>query len=332
VLKGAIVVTKVTPKVNVSRGELVPYTITARNTLNGTLTGINIADRLPAGFQYRVGSARVDNVAMEPVQLGRVLTWPNLNFTAQAVKTIDLLLVVGAGVREGEHVNQAYAINSFVDTVVSDVAEATVRIVPDADFDCTDILGKVFDDRNVNGMQDEGEPGLPAVRLATVNGLLVTTDQHGRYHITCPMIANEARGSNFILKLDVRTLPTGYRMTTGNPETIRLTRGKFATLNFGASIHRVVRVDVNAMAFEGDQPGATYKDRLKQMMTTLAERPSVLRIAYANATDDARLVRQRMDNLIAFIRACWAEDEDRYRLSIEEEIMTIGTPAKGDVK
>ena len=79
-----------------------------------------------------------------------------------------------------------------------------MRIIPDPDFDCTDILGKVFDDRNVNGIQDKGEPGLPGVRLVTVRGLLVTTDSFGRYHITCPMIANEDRGSNFILKLDTR--------------------------------------------------------------------------------------------------------------------------------
>lgn len=32
--------------------------------------------------------------------------------------------------------------------------------MPDPTFDCTDIIGKVFDDRNANGSQDEGEPGL----------------------------------------------------------------------------------------------------------------------------------------------------------------------------
>ena len=36
-------------------------------------------------------------------------------------------------------------------------------------------------------------------------------------------------GSNFILKLDTRTLPTGYRMTTVNPETVRLTRAHLAS-------------------------------------------------------------------------------------------------------
>ncbi len=335
VLKGAIVVTKTTPLVNVTRGQLVPYTITARNTLAGALTGITISDRVPAGFQYRTGSARVNGVAAEPLQVGRVLNWRDQNFRATEERRIDLILVVGAGVREGEHVNQAYAVNEAVATVVSDIAEATVRIVPDPDFDCSDILGKVFDDRNVNGMQDEGEPGLPGVRLATVNGLLVTTDQFGRYHITCPMIPREDRGSNFILKVDTRTLPTGYRMTTGNPETVRMTRGHFTTLNFGAAIHRVVRLDVTAAMFDGDAVRADFAGRIAALATTLADQPSVLRIAYAHGAADAaddRAIARRIDALEAAIRRCWGEDADRYRLTIETEVTTIDASAPGDVQ
>ncbi len=332
VLKGAIVVTKTTPLVNVSRGQMVPYTITARNTLNGTLIGIDVTDRMPAGFQYREGSARLDGVSIEPVRVGRELTWRNQRFAAQQEKRIDLLLVVGAGVREGEHTNQAFAVNALVNTVVSDVAEATVRIVPDPDFDCTDILGKVFDDRNANGIQDEGEAGLPGVRLATARGLLITTDQYGRYHITCPMIPREDRGSNFILKVDTHSLPTGYRMTTGNPETVRLTRGKFVQLNFGASVHRVVRLDVTGAMFAGETIRDDYRLRLKQLAATLAEKPSVLRIAYANTGEAKDVVNNRIKALIKAMRDCWKEDGDRYRLMIETEASVVESRVQGDVK
>ena len=53
-------------------------------------------------------------------------------------------------------------------------------------------------------------------------------------------------GSNFIVKLDPRTLPTGYRVTTENPRKVRLTRGKMVKLNFGAAITRLVKLDLNA--------------------------------------------------------------------------------------
>src|SRR5437899_7814179 len=37
-------------------------------------------------------------------------------------------------------------------------------IFPDQTFDCTDVFGKVFNDVNRNGVQNNGEDGLPGVR------------------------------------------------------------------------------------------------------------------------------------------------------------------------
>ncbi|MEG1452263.1 SdrD B-like domain-containing protein, partial [Brevundimonas sp.] len=332
ILEGAIEVTKSTPMVNVVRGGLVPYVITARNTLAGTVPGVTVTDRVPAGFRYREGSALLDGVAIEPIQNGRLLSWPDLTFAAGETKRFQLILVVGAGVVEGEHTNTAFALNPTVDQIISNIAEATVRMIPDPDFDCTDILGKVFDDRNGNGVQDDGEPGLGGVRLATARGLLITTDVEGRYHITCPMIPNEDRGSNFIVKLDDRTLPTGYRVTSGNPETVRLTRGKFARLNFGASLHRVVRLDLNAGAFEGENLRAEFEQQFETLLVTLAERPSVLRLAYASQGEDADLIRDRVAKVRRMIRDRWNDAGDRYRLVVEEETVIASTSNDGGVQ
>ena len=52
VLAGAIAITKTTPSLNVSRGQLVPYEITLRNTLGTRLDQLSIVDRFPAGFHY----------------------------------------------------------------------------------------------------------------------------------------------------------------------------------------------------------------------------------------------------------------------------------------
>ena len=332
ILEGAIEVTKTTPMVNVVRGGLVPYVITARNTLAGTLTGLTLTDRVPAGFRYRESSARIDGVAVEPIQNGRLLTWNDLTFAAGETKRLELILVVGSGVVEGEHTNVAFAVNPIVDQVISNLAEATVRMIPDPDFDCTDILGKVFDDRNGNGVQDDGEPGLPGVRLATARGLLITTDAEGRYHITCPMIPNEDRGSNFIVKLDDRTLPTGYRVTSGNPETVRLTRGKFARLNFGAGLHRVVRLDLNGEAFDGEALRPEFEQQFEGLIATLAERPSVLRLAYAAQGESADLIKDRVAQVRRRLQDRWNDERGRYRLVIEEETVVLSTPHEGGVQ
>jgi hypothetical protein len=98
----------------------------------------------------------------------------------------------------------------------------------------------------------------------TARGLAATTDAYGRYHITCATTPIEGRGSNFVLKLDDRTLPSGFRMSTDQSLVQRATRGKSLRMNFGASIYRVVSLDLADGAFEPDatrQPAVAAENR-----------------------------------------------------------------------
>lgn len=326
ILQGAITITKTTPMVNVTRGDLVPYTITATNTLNATLTNVDVRDLLPPGFAYRSGTSTLNGTPLEPQRLGRQLTWRDQAFAAHESKVFKLVLVVGSGVSEGEYVNQAFALNNLIDPAIidpaiSNLATATVRVVPDPVFDCSDLIGKVFDDRNANGYQDDGEAGLPNVRVVTLNGILVTSDAEGRFHVACAAIPNEYRGSNFVMKLDERTLPSGYRLTTENPRDVRVTRGKMTKLNFGATIHRVVRVEVSDAAFESNEIALRpqWRERIAQLTNTLAGKPSVVRLAYAQGADDAQLVKRRKQALIKQLREQWEALHREYPLSVEDE-------------
>ena len=324
----ALVVTKSTPKIDVTRGELVPYTVTIRNNLDVRQTDIALVDMIPPGFRYRAGSATVAGVPREPVINVRELRWPPVTIERGASLQIKLMLTVGTGVSEGEYVNQAWALNAFSNVVASNVATATVRITPDPTFDCSDIIGKVFDDKNRNGYADDNEPGLANVRLATVNGLLVTTDSNGRFHITCADVQNEQRGSNFVLKLDERTLPTGFRLTTPNPGSVVLTRGKMAKLNFGAAVHRVVRIDLMDAAFE---PGGValrpaWATSLTQVFPALGQEKSVLRIGYGRSgAEDAKLAGERVRQLQKYISDQWRDSAGTYHLIIETEVYPAGS-------
>lgn len=326
VLQGALRVRKTTPKINVSKGGLVPYTIEISNTLAVPLSSIAARDMVPAGFKYRRGSARVDGVAREPVINGRELSWPDLSFAPNQTRTVTLVLVIGTGVGEGEYVNQAWALNTIADRAVSNIGTAPVRIVPDPTFDCADLIGKVFDDRNASGYQDQGEPGLPAIRLVTPRGLLVTTDAQGRYHIPCAAIPEHARGANFVIKLDERTLPTGYRLTTENPGDVRVTAGKMVKLNFGATIHRVLRVDVSAAAFitYGDALQPTWAAHLPQLYQSLQGKPSVVRLAYHLSSGESRgRADARLRKLRQQITDDWNRQGRQYPLQVEQEIIEV---------
>jgi uncharacterized repeat protein (TIGR01451 family) len=322
VLDGAVAITKTSSLINVTRGELVPYTITVTNVFGVPLTDLSILDRFPAGFKYVAGSARLDGTAVEPRINGLELTWENLALQVNETITLKLLLVVGSGVSEGEYVNRALVLNSAMGTAVSGEANATVRVVPDPDFDCTDIIGKVFDDRNLNGWQDDGESGLPGARVVTPRGLIATTDEHGRFHIACAAVPDRDRGSNFILKLDERSLPTGYRMTTENPRVQRATRGKMLRFNFGATIHRVVRIDIADGAFETDttELRLQWQPKIDQLLEELTRAPAVLRLSYLADIEAEGLVDNRLKKLKKEITRQWERSAGGYRLDIETEI------------
>jgi uncharacterized repeat protein (TIGR01451 family) len=331
-LNGAVAITKTSSLTNVTRGTLVPYTITVTNVYGAPLYDISIVDRFPAGFKYMAGSARLDGIAAEPQINGRELVWDDLELQVNQKYTIQFLLVVGSGVSEGEYINRAVVLNTATGGAASGEATATVRVVPDPDFDCTDVIGKVFDDKNLNGYQDAGEKGLPGIRVVTVRGLIATTDKHGRFHITCAAVPDEDRGSNFILKVDERSLPTGYRLTTENPRVQRATRGKMIRFNFGATIQRVVRTDIADGVFEPDtiEMRMQWIPKISLLLEELKKVPSILRLSYLADVERESLVQKRLEALKKIITKEWKQSDGDYRLTIETEIFwRRGAPLAG---
>ncbi len=93
------------------------------------------------------------------------------------------------------------------------------------------IIGKVFNDANNNGIQDVNEYGIPGIRLVTVSGLIIETDGYGRYNIPDNNISIK-QSNNFILKIDVASLPIGSKVQSENPRLIRLSKGSMNKINF----------------------------------------------------------------------------------------------------
>ena len=329
----AIELRKTTSKLTVKKAEPVPYVITARNASSGPVGNVALVDTLPPGFKYLEGSLTVQTlpsgpvIAVKPGVAGRQLTVPNQSFALGETKRISMVLAVGVGVGEGQYVNSVVATQGVGGRVLSNTATAAVRVVPDALFDCTDVIGKVYDDKNANGVQDEGEPGIPNVRIATVNGLLVNTDADGRYHIACATVPKDGTGSNLVLKLDERTLPSGYRVTTENPAAERATRGKAVKVAFGATVHRVVRLDLKAAAFVDGEPALkpAHEARLDQAVDALVARPSILRLAYQPAPNEApELGESRIAAMKSALLARWkahgrSDGKALFNLDIEVE-------------
>ncbi|WP_367714544.1 hypothetical protein AB2N04_11000 [Nitratireductor sp. GISD-1A_MAKvit] len=312
----------------VQRGDRVPYTIRVKPIAYQNAVIFDVVDMMPPGFAFVKGSANIDGKAVAPTVEGRKLTFEDIFVPESMPVEISFDLAVSAAVKPGEYINRTWVQDQF-DEKVSRVATALVEVVVEAVFDCGDIIGKVFNDVNRNGYQDSGEPGLAGVRVTTVKGLLLTADDHGRFHVACADLPDQRIGTNYIMKLDPRSLPTGYRLTTENPRVVRLTAGKASEFSFGASVGRVVRLDVSDAAFvEGTvELHPEWALQFGQMIALLDKEPSVLRLNYTSSGESKRLAQKRLNAIRKMIREEWKSVGGRYRLEIETRMQRVRNAA-----
>ena len=243
-----ILLSKRASRNEVSIGEVVQYTLELQNQQATNIVDADVIDNIPGGFQFASGSgllirAGADNVidsaddiavSIEPTG-GDPITFNDISLAAGETILIRYFLRVSSGVVEGDYTNTAQTFGVAANAI-SNTANATVRVVQDPILQKTTIIGKVFADLNEDGWQDEGEFGLPGVRIATVEGLIIETDQFGRYHLADVDGGRWERGRNFIMKVDAATLPEGSEFTTENPRVLRITQSLMSKFNFGVKL------------------------------------------------------------------------------------------------
>lgn len=236
ILKGSVLLTKTAAKKAASMGDFVPYTVKLENQITALIQPFTLQDQLPPGFKYAKGSARINGVAVEPT--GETsLSWTKLSLPPNGKMVVTYDLIIGSHVMEGNtYKNSATAYHGITGTAISNTGSAQVQITGEPLFTASLIIGKVFNDKNGNGVQDEGEEGVPGVRIITTSGQIITTDSYGRYHIDSIQVSNFDRGQNFVIKVDPRSIPVGMVFTTENPRVVHLTQGMMAKVNFGVRI------------------------------------------------------------------------------------------------
>lgn len=331
------------------RGSVVTFELTFENRNTTAESGLTFVDQLPPGLLYVPGSATFNGASTpEPVVNGRSITWPDQTLAPAEVATIRLSARLTGG--PGEYINSAYALGP-TGARVSNTATAAIRVTPEAVFDCGDIIGKVFDDVNGDGYQDPpeslkrqsnsiaaqralekltpaeikadgGEPGLPGVKLVTPRGDIITTDEYGRFNVPCALLPDGSIGSNFQLKLDDRTLPTGYRVTTENPRVVRVTAGKLAELNFGARLGNLVEIDLTAAAFAGNGPNAALIQGIQGLVEQIRREPSAIQLRYYRGAESVQTARARLKAAEDALRRAW-RGRGTYRLDIDRSVRRL---------
>ena len=216
---GGLFIDKTASRATVELGEFLDYTIKIKNTSGQLLGQIQLEDHLPAGFAYvlqsarlNTGTTRLDGSSLPQPEGG---VGPTIIFNAGSVAdntvlTLTYRVRVGPGALQGDGINRAQAFSARVTTgiatKISNVATATVQVLPGVFSDRGFIVGKVFADCNRDRIQNGEEPGIADVRLYLQDGTFVITDKDGKFSLY------NIRPQTHVLKLDQTTLPQGAKL------------------------------------------------------------------------------------------------------------------------
>lgn len=226
-------------------GDIASYRLSIKNLTKATLSNPKIADTLPLGFNYVPNSAiaafRGSNVSVLTTENGR-----NLSFAIQTempvgndeIQLAYAVAITPDAVRgSGRNAAIASALRSDNKSTVRDgPAIFTMRIRPGIVTDCATLLGRVFVDKNFDGEQQNGEPGVPNAVIFMDDGNRIVTDANGVYSM-----ANVIPGAR-TLALDISSLP-GYTLApnlyfierNSQSRLVRLSPGGLARANFGVT-------------------------------------------------------------------------------------------------
>jgi uncharacterized repeat protein (TIGR01451 family) len=231
-------------------GDVVNYTVVVRNPTAAAVANVRVEDQPPPDFKYLTGSATLDGArTADPTGAGPLTfvvgTLPAFvdgNGNGQVdpgepgYVALRYQLVVGSGAAPAYYRNSAIARDICDACLLSNPAEAGVRVRVDATFGLGTVIGRVFDDRDADGRQDRDEGGVAHARVALDDGSFALTDDRGLYHFAA------VRPGDRVLKIDVQSIPGVARATTDVTRLVTVSPGLMAKANFGiTTAHDTVR-------------------------------------------------------------------------------------------
>jgi uncharacterized repeat protein (TIGR01451 family) len=211
-------------------GDIVPYTVQVENIGAAPLDHATVSDLLPRGFRYLKGSALLDGSSFpDPIGAGQQLSWDLGSLAPGSLRVLSYRCAVSADAPIGSAVNQARAAGTNPAGTISSSApsNATVRVRPSVLGDKAIILGRLFEDKNGNGIPDTGEPGVPGVRVYLEDGSFTFSDPDGQYSFT------GVSAGNHVAKIDRSTLTPRLKPYPYNTAFAGVGWSQFITVPFG---------------------------------------------------------------------------------------------------
>ena len=238
-----IAITKTGDRASAEPGDIVLYRLAVRNLASGSLTNFQIVDTLPPGFNLMTESimaeANSTEVAIETVPSSDRVVNFIANTTLEQGQTLNLVYAaqitpdaVRGSAENSAIVNAQRTDNNFA--VKDGPAIHNLRLEPGIMRDSGTLIGRVFVDKNFDGEQQSGEPGIPNAVIYLENGNRVITDADGLFSV-----ANVLPGYHTGI-LDLTTIPEyslapNLRFSESNSKSrlVNLEPGGLVRMNFG---------------------------------------------------------------------------------------------------
>ncbi len=239
-----IQITKTGDRAAAEPGDTVIYRLAIRNLARTDVDNILVTDTLPLGFQLQPDSVRGE-ILGQPVTVNTLSDNRTVTFAADASIPSGQVLNIAYAAQltpdalrgSGENlaiVNAQRADNRLA--VKDGPAVHRLRIRPGIIADCGTLIGRVFVDKNFDGEQQPGEPGVPNAVIFLEDGNRITTDANGLFSV-----ANVLPG-NHTGTLDLSSIP-GYTLApnlyfserNSRSRLVRLEPGGMARMNFAVT-------------------------------------------------------------------------------------------------
>lgn len=231
---GGLFIQKTANKTTAEVGDFVNYAIKLNNVAAAPLNNTVVHDRLPAGFAYVRGTARLNGVPLADPSgsAGARLQFALGSIAAGSQPVLGYRVRVGAGSQGGDGINTAQAASG---TMQSNLASVRVQVVGGVFSSKAYLIGRVFADcrkddtpqEAQNGVQNIGDPGIPGVRIYLEDGTYAVTDEEGKYSFY------GLSPRTHVAKIDGTTLPTGATLKVTTNRSAMDAASQFADLTHG---------------------------------------------------------------------------------------------------
>ena len=225
-------------------GDTVIYRLSLRNTGSTSASDLTISDTLPVGLQFISRSLRgslFDGSSTQEVSFTNTSV-SNRNVSFQFAGTLPaggILTVVYAATVTPDSLRgrgRNLAIVATATGTSSNTASHLLRIRPGILSDCGTLIGRVFVDRNFDGEQQPGEPGVPNAVIFMDDGNRITTDADGLFSLA-HVLPGYRTGTLDLTSLPGYTLAPNLRRIDKNSASrlVQIAPGSLRRMNFAVT-------------------------------------------------------------------------------------------------